>query len=296
MFGAALQQSEELFSAAATVGPASKPLPLFYGLSQAGRAIAAARDSSATWKIRGHGLRVTSNVEQVPAAIITPVPLRHQMDAFSVVSRALDATPLEGKIRLSAVWGAIPELREMHAMRAGSRGCLQISPPDPPSSPLLEMIRPASGSVVFAGELDAEAIGRILAEYSGTERHQIEIGPSLIGDQITQAYLTWPVPPAEELGVRRFRALTDIAVLEGPQWLLIPKLGDPPCPSARLLTWWLLLIALSSIARYEPSLWTSALLVDEQEIAVELEQALEIAQDAVPRLIASALTETRART
>jgi hypothetical protein len=45
VFSAALQQSEELFAAAEVAGPAAKPLPLFYALSQAGRAIAAAQCS-----------------------------------------------------------------------------------------------------------------------------------------------------------------------------------------------------------------------------------------------------------
>lgn len=44
VFGAALQQSEELFGAAAAVSEAAKPLPLFYGVSQAGREIAAAHN------------------------------------------------------------------------------------------------------------------------------------------------------------------------------------------------------------------------------------------------------------
>lgn len=35
---AALEQAEQLFRAAANVGAAARPLPLFYGLSQAGRA------------------------------------------------------------------------------------------------------------------------------------------------------------------------------------------------------------------------------------------------------------------
>lgn len=42
VFQAAVAQSEELWDAAATSGPASRPLPLFYCLSQAGRAVCAA--------------------------------------------------------------------------------------------------------------------------------------------------------------------------------------------------------------------------------------------------------------
>lgn len=40
-FAASLEQSEQLFDAAAGAGVMTKPLQLFYGLSQAGRAIAA---------------------------------------------------------------------------------------------------------------------------------------------------------------------------------------------------------------------------------------------------------------
>ncbi len=42
-YRAALEQFEELIRAAAAVGYQSRPLPLFYALSQAGRAIVAAR-------------------------------------------------------------------------------------------------------------------------------------------------------------------------------------------------------------------------------------------------------------
>jgi hypothetical protein len=42
VFTAALEQSEQLMRAARDVGYAARPLPLFYSLSQAGRAIAAA--------------------------------------------------------------------------------------------------------------------------------------------------------------------------------------------------------------------------------------------------------------
>src|SRR6266516_5009172 len=56
-FVASLRQAEELAAAARVVGYAARPLPLFYALSQAGRAIAAAHLSGA-WELRGHGLTV----------------------------------------------------------------------------------------------------------------------------------------------------------------------------------------------------------------------------------------------
>src|SRR5262249_1907144 len=55
MFSAALQQSQALFEAARAVGPLARPIPLFYALSQAGRAIAAAWLTQ-DWQIGEHGL------------------------------------------------------------------------------------------------------------------------------------------------------------------------------------------------------------------------------------------------
>ncbi|WP_394798281.1 YaaC family protein [Streptomyces albidoflavus] len=58
LFSSALEQSEQLFTAAGSVGPASRPLVLFYGLSQAGRAIAPAR--------RSRWMNVASGVTESP--------------------------------------------------------------------------------------------------------------------------------------------------------------------------------------------------------------------------------------
>jgi YaaC-like Protein len=54
-YGTALEQFEELISAASEASPAVRPLPLFYALSQAGRAIAAAYIPE-KWRLYGHGL------------------------------------------------------------------------------------------------------------------------------------------------------------------------------------------------------------------------------------------------
>lgn len=55
VYGSALAQFDELIAAATAVGPSSRPLPLFYALSQAGRAIAAAH-AEGVWRLRMHGL------------------------------------------------------------------------------------------------------------------------------------------------------------------------------------------------------------------------------------------------
>jgi hypothetical protein len=64
-------------------------------------------------------------------------------------------------------------------------------------------------------------------------------------------------------------------------------------PTADLLTplmlWWVLLLGLSSVARYDPELWISALDVDTSKQAVPIEAALDAAVVALPELILEAL-------
>ena len=69
VFGSALEQSQQLFSAA-SVDYASRPILLFYGLSQVGRAIAACATAGGMndWQLKGHGIEV-SNLDQKPGLL-----------------------------------------------------------------------------------------------------------------------------------------------------------------------------------------------------------------------------------
>lgn len=52
-----MEQAEQLWSASARIGPEASPILLFYGLTQAGRAICAAHLRGDRWKpLHGHGL------------------------------------------------------------------------------------------------------------------------------------------------------------------------------------------------------------------------------------------------
>jgi hypothetical protein len=58
-FSAALEQSEQFFTAAAATGPQTRGLLLFYGIAQAGRALRAAQQQDADWARTGsHGIKV----------------------------------------------------------------------------------------------------------------------------------------------------------------------------------------------------------------------------------------------
>src|SRR5665647_311722 len=113
IYRAALQQFEELLHAASVVGASSKPLPLFYALSQGGRAIVAARGDSDVYEIRGHGLcedRTGSADREILDRRIERVPSRNGSDAFGAVAAATGSGDIQGSVPLGAAWVATPDL------------------------------------------------------------------------------------------------------------------------------------------------------------------------------------------
>ena len=55
------------------------------------------------------------------------------------------------------------------------------------------------------------------------------------------------------------------------------------------MTWWLVLHALSNLARYQPVAWTAATDLNRSSMATALERALDIALEAIPHLLLEAL-------
>ncbi|MFF0363085.1 YaaC family protein [Streptomyces fungicidicus] len=87
---AALEQSEQTFQAAAAVGTATRPMQVFYGLSQAGRAIAAAAWSlkGEDWNLTSHGIKATGFHLSFPDIQIR-TDQRSTQGSFVKVSKAL---------------------------------------------------------------------------------------------------------------------------------------------------------------------------------------------------------------
>jgi hypothetical protein len=70
-FAAAMQQFEELLHAAKIVSSATRPLPLYYALNQAGRAIGAVH-AAVPWELRGHGLKVSLGTHKINDVTVRP--------------------------------------------------------------------------------------------------------------------------------------------------------------------------------------------------------------------------------
>lgn len=112
-FAAALRQAEELAEAAQEAGYASKPLPLFYSLSQAGRAIAAAH-LSGPWMLQGHGLSPTLDVSMpILDTLVSPKSNSRTVDSFRGVTTAIGSPTLNGRATLGELWAVNPDLLDV---------------------------------------------------------------------------------------------------------------------------------------------------------------------------------------
>jgi hypothetical protein len=117
----ALEQFEELLGAASTASPAVRPLPLFYALSQAGRAIAAAWLPD-NWRLRLHGLRCR---DLSPASVLdleiepTSGKMDGATDSFHGVSAAIESETPTQTVTLGQLWLALPEVSRLIADAPG---------------------------------------------------------------------------------------------------------------------------------------------------------------------------------
>jgi hypothetical protein len=311
VFVSALEQAEELMRAAANVGPAASPLLFFYGVSQAGRAIAAARLDD-PWRLSGHGLKAPAPVSvsrDLLRRVVRPGggQASKRRPSFAGVAEATGSEQLTAELELGAIWAAIPELMaplpqppledqawrrplpvfqpeyDHPALRVFSeRGPLELLvgglPPDADPGALLKQL---------TGYPTAEGVCLSLTQ--GLPENSIVRHLSPTGESLPK--FRWPNVPANarERALRLHGIAPDYRRL-GTR-LLLPRAGGKDALSP-LMLWWLLLFVLSSIARYDPETWIGALAVNESELAVPIEAALEVADKALPELVLDALGGT----
>ncbi len=269
VFGSALEQFDELLSASRHVGPAASPITLFYSLSQAGRAIGAAHVEGEAWQARGHGLGVKIRRQTLGEVVIEPnAPGRR--DLFSIVSSAVGSVPLTSSTTLSAVWAAVPSLWVEPGLGRGEAVALRVEA-DAPSAEWTGRIWGHLADDLPDGAGATTILRERLAPYPGADDAEvIRVVPRGEMREDPGAFVSWPKPGGGN------RSLTEVAppLISGGASYLRPGLGVNRDAVSPLMAWWLVLFALSSIARYEPALWTSALDPDSSAVAVPIERAL----------------------
>ena len=286
-YGAAVQQFEELLSAAASVGPASRPLPLFYALSQAGRAIVAAHGEEP--EAFGHGL--TEDRSDGEVAYLLQYRVKRspaKTDLFGAVARATRSGEITGSVPLGAVWAATPKTYRLPADAWHDDWATALKVGRSVAGATGERLFVELLSMSGPPERDGVAgVQRRLQSYptlpdNATKDVRAAEDLTESGDWIVGA--SWSV---EGEG----RALDEVAPrtdLDGDRWLM-PRLPGESQLLSPLMLWWVLLLGLSLLARYKPALWVQALTVDKSDRAVPLEVLLDQGVEALPELVYSAL-------
>jgi hypothetical protein len=284
LFTSALHQAEQQFRAARTVGYESRPLNLFYGLSQAGRAVAAAASlcGSTPAELNGHGIKCTNlgdfRMGRVPHLAGLKVRSEDSTRAsFSVLSNILQSQDLRTPTDLARLWEMLvePQLHEPLTM---------------PQAPVL--------LVEQESLLGPEGSGTAFLQLSGIPA-SIDFGdpakftqftalyPALAGsnfDRVTGQSRGYDSRPATQ-SIQVSRTVT--AASDGPTSTYRGSHVVLPAPSSGsrsmhpLMIWWSILFGLSMLARYEPTSWTKLIDVNTSSSAVPIEFLLNVALESM---------------
>lgn len=284
---AALQQFEELLRAAEAAGHASRPLPLFYALSQAGRAVVAAYGESPTCV--GHGLAEVRPSDGGERALLHRRVKRRSTsnDIFGAVARASNSGDFDGEIELGAAWVANPHSPRLplELWQSDWRLALLVVDEDIPAPRGVDLHEKAKILRVlpFADPMEA------------TADHGVDFGPErypTIDDQAGARAMERNVG-----GTRTWDGLvvyrTDLSSIDqiaprsvfGDSRYLVPRLPAQRKMLSPFLLWWVLLYGFSVYARYEPELWVRTLDVDRSSAAVGIEHIMTSALTWIPQLV-----------
>ena len=296
---AALEQAEQLARSAERIGPAAQPLPLFYAVSQAGRAITAVHLEE-RWELTAHGLRWPGDAGQPTVLERLIEPQGGATSSFQRVAEAVGSGALSVPVELGAVWTAIWELAlpKLPVQKPEWRPALTVVASAEPDMPELTGTRVARLVLGLEDISSRRAIVEQLQHYPTAREGRPEVIPAdpeeiVITEPVAGFAKVAPriVWNADEPTQQALEATINcVAPPYQSEWqrALIPQLpsGDFLSP---LMLWWVLLFGLSNLARYEPAVWTAALDLNGSPLAVPLESAMQEALDSIPHFVLEAL-------
>lgn len=295
-FAAAMAQFEEQMTAAKIVSPATRPLNLYYGLAQAGMAIAAAHASD-PWSFSSHGLKLVD-----PRIDLADMQVRTEGNgAFQKVAAATGSASIMTPVSLGALWASLPDLAESAVLPGRARPVPLILGLDAFNTDARQ------AKLYFAGEMPEDQnewlkrFGEILADYPGTDDWKIpaqanSIRPPENEGGRWEVTVHWPGPGPNPFGSVPKAEIEAFFDRIAPEYryrddrFLRPSVeGSRKEPPSPLMSWWLLLFSFSILARYHPRRWMRLLNLDKPGCAVSLQYALEAALSALPHLVLEAL-------
>jgi hypothetical protein len=293
VFSSALEQAEQLYTAASTVGYSSRPMLLFYGLSQAGRAIAAATDSakgSDEWRLSKHGIQVPDIAEHPP---LHSLKVSDQgSGSFTQLARILQSGSLPKGTPLGQLWSLIPELRN-DPLANGSAEYLLPLRYERYNLTLGMVFGSIQGMPLrFAESATDDEVSAYLSAYPSLSSAKTSTAFTYDGrpdgtERTAEVPRCWEMDGYDSPELLESR-LTQPYRGDNDRWIF-PALGGDAAPLHPLLAWWGVLFALSMLARYEPADWTKCLAIDASPNAKPLETVLDKALDLCPQLVYQAI-------
>lgn len=289
-YRAAIAQFEELLAAASHAGPASRPLLLYYALTQGGNAILAARAPDPTYKPH-HGLRWSRRGPVLERRISF-----QSTGAFPAVATCLGSRVPTRSVSLGEIWRALPEFND-HGLPTRAPIPIQAWLWTEGRYPDWIKLRETRVGIVLDVSVEHyEELEKLLENYPTSPGWE----PAALGGGVQYAYTPrgmgvvayWRADGWTEGDHQRRFASVAPPYRNLGSWL-IPDVGETQQPMRPLLGWWVVLYGLSMLSRYEPGTWTRALNIDHSAIAGVLEALMEEALRAIPDLV---LEELASRT
>jgi len=291
-YAAALEQAEQTFQAAALVGTATRPMQVFYGLSQAGRAIAAAAVTlkGEDWNLAAHGIKTTGFHLDFPDIQIRTDPPGTQ-GSFVKVSEILDSPVWEtDPLRLEDVWDLLPPNLRYPLTTSDRLTPLYTnegSVDEGDHSLLSVWVCNIPDRVVKAGT--REALTDFLTAYPEVAQHEGYVtGAAALPNYVRydhgggQLSMNWLMPEGVGTGfdgmatmVERQARLRAMTRSYAEDRYFLPVLGAMKRELHPLMAWWAVLYALSMLSRYQPAVWGTLISVDSSRHAVPIERLLE---------------------
>lgn len=307
----ALEQAEQMFRAASTVGVATRPLQVFYGLSQAGRAIAAAASALTgdEWELAGHGIRCDAATLRGPLPDIRLEAGRAGGKAsFVRLSELLASSSWNGPdpVRLCDVWDCLPDNRLYPLCDRGESRTTPLyvdyqSLYGKPH-PLISVPVAYFPAWVVNSPDGRQALSDYMSRFPDVRPwdsyHKLsgeaDAAPAFTThvDGWGELVMNWEHPggrtgtPGEHLDY--LRSMT--RAYRGELWLF-PSAGGMSRSMHPLMAWWAVLFTLSMLARYQPAEWAGHVDVDASPHAVPIERLLARAISVIPELVAEAITQ-----
>ena len=310
----ALEQAEQMFRAAAGTGVATRPLLVFYGLSQAGRAIAAAAAAAGPdgWELDGHGIQCIAQTLRGPLPKVQIQAGKEGSKGSFVRLSELLGSPLWPRgepLTLRLLWDLLPDnrLTPLDDTGRSRRTPLYLAHEalDSGRHPLVSV-----PVVYFPPWLinapDSPALDSYLHAFPDAppcdsyRRHTTEHGwvPDFLPhpDGWGQLVMNWALPGGDGDMEDKLGYVRAVTRPYNGGWWLFPAAGMAGRSLHPLMVWWAILHTLSMLARYQPAEWAAHINIDASRHAVAVESLLERAINLIPALITEAIDQVAGTT